>query len=334
MSHPADVPVLPKGQRSRPALDPPPSTEALDPLTDPPTESAAGSTKTSVPAVNDNDSVSASAASGSGLSASDKATIPSFGVADDDGFMDDDSDDEMLIDLVKEAGSQLSADVVKTTKFQELQTAYIAKMRYCRLQVSFTLESDAARVRQKEVIYQSLKGQLVTLHWQHTDDPVFTREKAMNPHAIEFMIKGVSAAVDLILIHDRLASYPMKSTQRSAFQRCSCLHRVLHSVTGADTDVVKGLVYAHPESPAWLKASSLFLPILRDSAIALVSTGSIIEDWICTQAGCGKAKGKSLMAAAAHIKAATHLLELEKAGSATESLDKLNLAVVRTQYGL
>ncbi|CAI5499550.1 unnamed protein product [Closterium sp. Naga37s-1] len=175
MAHPADAFVLPKGQRSRPALDPPAST-GVD-----------SSTGLQAPASNDKDKPASSAAGGSGLSAADKATLPSFGLTDADDFIDDDSDDEMLIDLVKEAGSA-----------------------------------------------------------------------------------------------------------------------------------------------ALLKASSLFLPILRDPAIALVSTGSSREDWICTQMGCGKAKGKSLMAAADHISAAAHLLELAKAGSATkESLDKLNLDVIR-----
>ncbi|CAI7803852.1 unnamed protein product [Closterium sp. NIES-54] len=116
--------------------------------------------------------------------------------------------------------------------------------------LSFAVESDADWVRKKEVIYQPLKnqGQLITLHWQHIKDSAFAREKALNPHAIEFSIMGVSAAVELILIHDRPATYPLTSTKRSAFLHCTCLHRVLHPITGAVTDVVKGLVYAHLEN--------------------------------------------------------------------------------------
>ncbi|CAI5486962.1 unnamed protein product [Closterium sp. Naga37s-1] len=85
---------------------------------------------------------------------------------------------------------------------------------------------------------------------------------------------------------------------------------------------------------ASLKASPLFLPLLRDPAIAFISTSSSREDWICTQTGCGKAKGRSFMAAADHISIATHLQQLTKAGSATkESLDKLNLSAIR-KYGM
>ncbi|CAI5533731.1 unnamed protein product [Closterium sp. Naga37s-1] len=180
MAHPADVLTLPKGPHSRPALDPSASTGADN------------SNGLQAPVINDKDKSASSAANGSGLTAADKVNIPSVGLTVDDDFIDDDSDNEMAIDLVEEAGSAVS-----------------------------------------------------------------------------------------------------------------------------------------------VKASSLFLPILRDPAIALVSTGSSREDWICTQTGCGKAKGKSLMAAADHISAASHLLELSKAGSATkESLDKLNLEVIRKEYGL
>ncbi|CAI7807901.1 unnamed protein product [Closterium sp. NIES-54] len=91
MSHPADVPVLPKGQRSRPASDPPSPTEV---------DSSNG---IQAPAVIDKDKAVLSDAGGSRLSAVDKVTIPSVGLADDEGFIDDDSDDKMIIDLVKEA---------------------------------------------------------------------------------------------------------------------------------------------------------------------------------------------------------------------------------------
>ncbi|CAI5508575.1 unnamed protein product, partial [Closterium sp. Naga37s-1] len=69
--------------------------------------------------------------------------------------------------------------------------------------------------------------------------------------------------------------------------------------------------------------------------IAFVSTGSSREDWICTQTGCVKAKGKSFMSAADHITVAAHLQQLEKPGSATKaSLDRMNLTVIRKEYGL
>ncbi|CAI5963640.1 unnamed protein product [Closterium sp. NIES-64] len=58
------------------------------------------------------------------------------------------------------------------------------------------------------------------------------------------------------------------------------------------------------------------------------------EEWICTQVCCGKAKGKTFMAAADHITSATHLLNLEKLGTATKaSMDKSILASLKNDYG-
>ncbi|CAI6006065.1 unnamed protein product [Closterium sp. NIES-64] len=383
MSHPADVLTPPKGQRPRPAADAMASPSAAGfPAMDQQSGSVNADkevTKDNIPAVTAKlKGVDISIPGGSGLSVAEKAAMA------EDGCMDEDSDDEMLIDLDKEAASRLHSVIIllipmmlekevssvietvkalikrgwytdlfdgaaATTKFQELLPAYVAKTRFCRLQVSFVKESDALWVQKKEVVYQPLAnmGQLVTLHWLHAEDLSYAREKAMNPLAIEVMIRSVSAAVELDMLHDRLATYKLKSTQKSAFQQCTCLHRVLHPVTGAETDVVKALVYAHlgsscwihavadPADPASLKASSLMLPILHDPAIAFVSTGSSREDWICTQTGCGKAKGKSFMSEADHITVAAHLQQLEKPGSATKaSLDRMNLTVIRKDYGV
>ncbi|CAI5506049.1 unnamed protein product [Closterium sp. Naga37s-1] len=99
MSHPADILALAKGKRSRLALDPPAPT------------GADSSTGLQAPAINDKDKSASSAAGGSGLSAADKATIPAVGLTDAEDFIDDDSDDEMAIDLVKEVG--FDTDVVK-----------------------------------------------------------------------------------------------------------------------------------------------------------------------------------------------------------------------------
>ncbi|CAI7812957.1 unnamed protein product [Closterium sp. NIES-53] len=290
MSHPADVPALPKGQRSRHAAD----TLASNGVTGPPAvDQQLGSVNVDNEATKDNIStvtdklngVNVSKPGGSGLSVADKAAM------DEDGYLDKDSDDEMLIDLDKEAASLLRSVVIllipmmlekevscvietvkalikrgwytdlsdepaPTTKFQELLPAYVAKTRYCRLQVSFLNESDALWVQKKEAVYQPLAnmGQLVTLHWLHAEDLSYAREKAMNPLAIEVMISGASAAIELDLLHDRLATYKLKSSQKPAFLWCTCLHRVLHPVTGADTDVVKALVYAHPGSRRWIHA--------------------------------------------------------------------------------
>ncbi|CAI5967988.1 unnamed protein product [Closterium sp. NIES-65] len=311
MSHPADVLTPPKGQRPRPAADAMASPSAAGfPAMDQQSGSVNADkevTKDNIPAVTAKlKGVDISIPGGSGLSVAEKAAMA------EDGCMDEDSDDEMLIDLDKEAASRLHSVIIllipmmlekevssvietvkalikrgwytdlfdgaaATTKFQELLPAYVAKTRFCRLQVSFVKESDALWVQKKEVVYQPLAnmGQLVTLHWLHAEDLSYAREKAMNPLAIEVMI------------------------------------------------------------PASLKASSLMLPILHDPAIAFVSTGSSREDWICTQTGCGKAKGKSFMSEADHITVAAHLQQLEKPGSATKaSLDRMNLTVIRKDYGV
>ncbi|CAI5974163.1 unnamed protein product [Closterium sp. NIES-64] len=85
--------------------------------------------------------------------------------------------------------------------------------------------------------------------------------------------------------------------------------------------------------PASLRTSALVTPILKDPSIALVSTGSNREEWICTQVCCGKAKGKTFLAAADHIISSTHLLNQEKMGTATKaSMDKAALAGLKKDY--
>ncbi|CAI5533646.1 unnamed protein product, partial [Closterium sp. Naga37s-1] len=95
MAHPADVLTLPKGPHSRPALDPSASTGADN------------SNGLQAPVINDKDKSASSAANGSGLTAADKVNIRSVGLTVDDDFINDDSDNEMAIDLVEEAGSGL-----------------------------------------------------------------------------------------------------------------------------------------------------------------------------------------------------------------------------------
>ncbi|CAI7818907.1 unnamed protein product [Closterium sp. NIES-53] len=130
---------------------------------------------------------------------------------DDDGFIDD-SDDDMEMDLSLEAECRLRTAIIllipfalhkeisgiifairmlikrgwnaelsteastPSTKFQGLPAAYFAKEHFCRLQVSFVLESDADVVKRKDVMYQRLKGDLVTLHWQHTEDAAVKKQ--------------------------------------------------------------------------------------------------------------------------------------------------------------
>ncbi|CAI7776726.1 unnamed protein product [Closterium sp. NIES-53] len=195
MSHPADVPSLPKGQRSRPAAD----TLASNGVTGPPAvDQQSGSVNVDNEALKDNISmvtdklngVNVSKPGGSGLSVADKAAM------DEDGYLDEDSDDEMLINLDKEAASWLRSVVILLIPMM------------LEKEVSCVIETVKALIKhgwytdlpdgKKEVVYQPLTnmGQLVTLHWLHAEDLSYTREKAMNPLAIEVMIRDVSAAVE------------------------------------------------------------------------------------------------------------------------------------------
>ncbi|CAI5501187.1 unnamed protein product [Closterium sp. Naga37s-1] len=245
------------------AVDP-----SVDPLVKPAGEKALGASDSISSTVNN------TTAGSSGLSVEEKAV-------DADGFIEDDSDVEMEIDLDKESAhklrstlimlfpvnlvvakevasiidavsmlikrgwnGELSAEAQTTTKFQELLPAYVAKVRFGRLLVSFTLQEDAETVKRKEVLYQRINdGELVKLHWQHTENPAYMREKALNPHALEVIFRGVSALEELDRLADRLSVNKLSNRKRPAFQSCSCLHGVLHPVTGADTETVKGLVY-------------------------------------------------------------------------------------------
>ncbi|CAI5527299.1 unnamed protein product [Closterium sp. Naga37s-1] len=133
--------------------------------------------------------------------------------------------------------SALSADVVNTVKFQILQPAYIAKIRFCRLQVSFLLEGDATGVRQFEVDYQRVNGRLVRLYWQHTDNPAFVRERSSNPLAVEVIFRNVSASVTPEALQRLLAHYKLKISQQPIYKAGLHFHRVLHPITGADTEM-------------------------------------------------------------------------------------------------
>ncbi|CAI5528277.1 unnamed protein product [Closterium sp. Naga37s-1] len=96
----------------------------------------------------------------------------------------------------------------------------------------------------------------------------------------------------------------------------------------------KEVDYARPNA-ASLPASPLITPILLDPAMVLISTGGNREEWICTQVGCGKAKGKSFMTAGDHVTSANHLIHLEKLGSATRaSLERASLNVTKREYGI
>ncbi|CAI6003908.1 unnamed protein product [Closterium sp. NIES-64] len=300
-----------------------------------------------------------------------------------DEFLEDDSDEELEIDIAKEDAfrlrftaillipmtlsqeikaiiaavrilmtkvwsSSLTENAGVTANIQEMTPGFVAKTQFCRLQISFLDERDAHHIKFHVFEYQRSNAPAIKCIWQHTEDASYLREKAAHPLAVEVVFRRVPANIVPDVLKDPLVRFKLKMRKQSAFKDGLAFHRVVHPLTGADTDVIKGLVIQHPgdryrwrhvvdnpmESAASLRTSALTTPILKDPAIALVSTGSIREEWICTQVGCGKAKGKTFMSAADHIASATHLLNLEKLGTATKvSMDKANLTGLKKEYG-
>ncbi|CAI5536586.1 unnamed protein product [Closterium sp. Naga37s-1] len=168
----ADAPTLPSDKLSKPAGD---------------NATNGSGTAESVSNIN--------AAGSSGLTVNDKANDTQSPIIDNDGFIEDDSDEEMEVDLDLEAtiqlrttlillfpinlvvaketasiidavkmlikrgwNAELSAEAQTSTKFQVLSPDYVAKTRFGRLLVSFTLQSDAETVKTKEVLYQRING--------------------------------------------------------------------------------------------------------------------------------------------------------------------------------
>ncbi|CAI7796479.1 unnamed protein product, partial [Closterium sp. NIES-53] len=141
-------------------------------------------------------------ASGSGLSLKEKLHSL-HAAAPDSGFLEDDSDEELEVDVRTEAfnhvrctailllpvalalevasvittvrtlmrrvwSSTLSDGAADSAKFQELLPAYVAKTRYSRLQVSLLREEDIRSIRLREVDYtrkDDLPKELFEAHW-------------------------------------------------------------------------------------------------------------------------------------------------------------------------
>ncbi|CAI5960168.1 unnamed protein product [Closterium sp. NIES-64] len=298
-------------------------------------------------------SVSAAGAAGSsGLTVEEKSQLHQSVVVDEEEFLEDDSDEELDIDIAKEDAfrlrftvillipmvlsqeikaiisavrllmskvwcSSLTANAGITTNIQEMTSGYVAKTRFCRLQISFLDERDAHHIKSHVFEYQKPHGPAIKCIWQHTEDSSYLKEKAAHPLAIEVLFRRVPANIVPEVLKDPLVRFKLKMRKQSAFKEGFAFHRV-----------------AHPLTASSLSTSALITPILKDPAIALISTGSNREEWICRQLYCGKAKGKSFMAAADHIVSATHLLNLEKLGTATKvSLDKAVLASLKKDYG-
>ncbi|CAI7836838.1 unnamed protein product [Closterium sp. NIES-53] len=218
-------------------------------------------------------------ASGSGLSLEENLRSLRTAALDSD-FLEDDSDEELEVDVRTEAfnhvlytailllpvaltlevalvittvqtlmrrvwSSMLSDGAADSAKFQELLPTYVAKTRYSRLQVSLLHEEDIRSIRSKEVDYTRPNSAVVRLYWQHTDNPAFVRERATNSQVIGVVIRDVPATKTPEMLRELMAVYQLRNRKRSALKDGVCFHRVLHPVTGADTDVIKGLVIPH-----------------------------------------------------------------------------------------
>ncbi|CAI5945295.1 unnamed protein product [Closterium sp. NIES-64] len=301
----------------------------------------------------------------SGLSIEEKLQALAT-VVSEDTFIEDDSDEELEVGTTKSAhphlrftaillfpvipsrevasviltvrmlmkcvwSNLLTDDVLASVKFHELTPAWVAKTRYSRLQVSFLHESDAVKIKQTAVEHKRQNGTTMHCFWLHQEDAAYLRKKASSPQLLEVYFKDVPADIPPELVKEVMVTHPLRMRKQSAFAEGHCFHRVLHPVTGADTDRIKGLVVQH--AAASLRASPLITPLLLDAAFVLISTGSNREEWLCTLESCGKTHGKFFMAAADHITSASHLLGLEKLGAATRSsLEKLGLHVIRKEY--
>ncbi|CAI5953995.1 unnamed protein product [Closterium sp. NIES-65] len=299
-------------------------------------------------------------AGGSGLSIEDKLKALATVAADDD-FIEDDSDEELKIDMAKSSyphlrftviliflvipspevafviltmrtlmkrvwSNILTDDVLSSVKFQELLPTFVMKTRYSRLQVSFMHKADAVNIKQTMVDHKLSNGSTIHCFWLHQEDAIYVRKKASSPQLLEVYFKNIHGDIPSELVKEVMVTHSLKVRKQSAFAEGHCFHRVLHPVTGADTDKIKGLVAKHT-------SDKHLTPLLLDAAFVQISTGSNREEWLCTLNSCGKTHGKSFMSAADHITSASHLLGLEKLGATTlSSLEKLNLHLIRKDY--
>ncbi|CAI5495304.1 unnamed protein product [Closterium sp. Naga37s-1] len=273
----------------------------------------------------------AAVAGGSGLTVEEKSQDNQAPTTVNDEFVEDDEDEELEIDIAKEDAfrlrytaillipmvlsqeikaiiaavrllmmkvwsSSLTENAGVTANIQEMTPGFVAKTRFRRLQISFLDERDAHHIKFHVFEYQKANAPAIKCIWQHTEDATYLKEKAARPLAIEVIFRRVPANIVPDVLKDLVVRFELKM-------------------------------------PSSLRTSALVTPILKDPSIALISTGSNREEWIYTQVCCGKAKGKTFLAAADHIISATHLLNQEKLGTATKaSMDKTNLADLKKDY--
>ncbi|CAI5514381.1 unnamed protein product [Closterium sp. Naga37s-1] len=251
-------------------------------------------------------------------------------------FIDDDSDDELDLDITcdlltrirytaillvtfflqpelgsviltvrtllkKVWSSALSPGAADGAKIQTLQPAFVARTKYCRLQLSLLREDDIDTVRQKVVDYQrSGNSKKIPLTWLFTEDADFLKEKLANPHAIEVVFKYITANISPDILKECLAVYKLKVKQRSLSAHLAASH-----------------------TAALGSCHCFFLHRLQPRGMDLHSDR------------LREGKGEVFMTAADHVAAANHLIQLEKIGTATRvTMDKAVLAPLKKDYGM
>ncbi|CAI5469629.1 unnamed protein product [Closterium sp. Yama58-4] len=162
------------------------------------TDNAAGSVKESA-------TTAAAVAGGSGLSVEEKSQDNQAPIAVTDEFLEDDEDEELEIDIAKEDAfrlrftaillipmvlsqeikaiiaavrllmtkvwsSSLTENAGVTANIQEMVPGYVAKTRFCRLQISFLDERDAHHIKFHVFEYQKANAPAIKCIWQHTEN--------------------------------------------------------------------------------------------------------------------------------------------------------------------
>ncbi|CAI5497091.1 unnamed protein product [Closterium sp. Naga37s-1] len=308
-------------------------------------------------------------------------------VVSGDSFIEDDSDEELDIDATKSSyphlrftaillfsvipsrevalviltvktlmkrvwSNLLTDDVLASVKFQELLPAFVAKTRYSRLQVSFLHESDAVNIKQTTVEHKRQNGTTLHCFWLHQEDAAYLRKKALSPQLLEVFFKNVPADIPLELVKEIMVAHPLKIRKQSAFAEGHCFHRVLHPVTGADTDKIKGLVIPHAgDKHRW--RHEFRHQLLGGTTLCLSPRFRAHHPAAARRGFCADLHGKQPGGVAVYSRMLREgpwqvfhgggrpyhldhiLLGLEKLGTATRgSLERLGLHVIRKEFGI
>ncbi|CAI5496939.1 unnamed protein product [Closterium sp. Naga37s-1] len=131
---------------------------------------------------------------------------------------------------------ELSEAAQTTTTYQKLPPAYLSKTRFGRLQVVFTSEDDVYFVRQRKIEHVTLQRVTLELGWQFPEDSTYILLRALHPHAIEVVLKGVPAEVTSDVISSLLVEVKLMKRGKTAYKEGFGFHRVQDPVTGLDTD--------------------------------------------------------------------------------------------------